>query len=53
MIAVPLGFKKQVVALLKLLFRENDDIKDNLRILATLYVSGVVWGIIIDFLTRL
>lgn len=35
------------------LFRENDDIKDNLRILATLYVSGVVWGIIIDFLTRL
>lgn len=34
------------------LFRENDDIKDNLRILATLYISGVVWGIIIDALSR-
>ena len=34
------------------LFRENDDMKDNLRILAILYVSGVVWGIIIDALSR-
>ena len=35
------------------LFRENDDMKDNLRILAILYVSGVVWGIIIDALSRI
>ena len=27
--------------------------KDNLRILAILYVSGVVWGIIIDALSRI
>ena len=34
------------------LFRENDDMKDNLRILAILYVSGVAWGIIIDALSK-
>lgn len=35
------------------LFRENDDMKDNLRILAILYVSGVAWGIIIDALSKI
>jgi hypothetical protein len=35
------------------LFRENDDMKDNFRILAILYVSGVAWGIIIDALSKI
>ena len=32
---------------------ENDDMKDNFRILAILYVSGVAWGIIIDALSKI
>ena len=35
------------------LFRENDDMKDNFRILAILYASGVAWGIIIDALSKI